>query len=323
MLMLGLRLIHHSHSGKLRPHEHTSYLPLGIILAVVGFGLITYTASATPASPGPDAGSIGLSGVMPAKPPTLAATIKTPTDGQHFSTSPVTISGTCLPDNLVEIFKNDIFAGSALCTSGGTYSFDIDLLTGANSLLARVYDALNQPGPDSNKPTVYYDGGGSTAAPLVGLNFGGPQLLLNTDAVYRGVFPDQELSMPIDVIGGTPPFAVNTQWGDGNNTNTPRGDNSTFRAPHIYTKAGNYKITLQATDATGRVAFLTVAAIVNGQPSTVANTSTGATGSSDIASRLLILWPLYVGTLVTVVSFWLGERREKHILKKRGQLLST
>lgn len=321
MLQL-LKLSHHEHSGRLRAHTHTSYLPLGIILAVVGFALITYTATASPATPGPDAGSIGLIGTMPAKPPTTAATIKTPTNGQRFSTTPVTVSGSCPADTLVEIFKNGIFAGSAICSSSGNYLLDIDLLTGANALLARVYDALNQAGPDSNIPTVFYDGGSPAAAPVTGLNFGGPQLLLNTDAAFRGVFPGDDLTMPIDVIGGSPPFAISLQWGDGQNNNVPRGDNTTFRTAHKYARAGNYKITLQATDSTGRVAFLMVAAIVNGQPDLAAAAAKNNAASPDFTSRLLILWPLYASTLAVVISFWLGERREKHILQKRGQLVA-
>jgi hypothetical protein len=147
-----LKLIHHKHSGKLRPHEHTSYLPLGALLLVVGLLLGVYTSYA--ASPGPQAGSIGLTGVVPGNPPTAAPTIDTPKDGTHFSTTPVTVSGTCPKNTLVEVFKNNIFAGSIPCTDAGKYSLDIDLLIGANVLFARVYDDLNQAGPDSNKPTV-------------------------------------------------------------------------------------------------------------------------------------------------------------------------
>ena len=39
---------------------------------------------------------------------------------------------------------------------------------------------------------------------------------------------------------------------------------------HTYTKAGTFQLSIQATDADNRVAFLTVASIVNGQPDTVA-----------------------------------------------------
>lgn len=313
-----LKISQHHHSGKLRPHEHTSYFPLALMLLAAGVALTVYTASA--ASPPPQAGSVGLSGVVPGKPPTVAATVTTPTNQQHFSVSPVAVTGTCPADTLVEIFKNDIFAGSTPCSSSGTYSLDIDLLIGQNILVARVYDALNQPGPDSNTVIVFYDALPSQGAPTTSLNFDGTQLLLNTDAIFRGVFPKQDLSIPIDILGGTPPYAINIEWGDTTNNVAPRNDNLGFTASHAYNKPGTYQISLQATDAGGRVAFLTVAAIVNGQP--LAATTSGSSINTEM-NKLIAIWPLYVGTVAVVVSFWLGERREKQILKTRGLLLQS
>lgn len=312
-----LKLSHAHHSGRLRPHEHTSYLPLGLLLLVVGLVLIAYTAAAS--SPPPQSSSIGLSGTVPGKAPTVAAVIKQPVNQQRFSTSPVAFSGTCPSGTLVELFKNDIFAGSTTCLIDGTFSLEIDLLIGQNLIVARVYDALNQPGPDSNAITIFYDALPSQAGQLTSLDFGGAQLLLNTDAVFRGVFPEQELSMPLDILGGTPPYAVNVQWGDSNNKVVPRNDNTTFKIGHTYLKAGTYQISIQATDASGRVAFLTVASIVNGQPPVVPT----ATLSSGAANRLLVLWPLYTSAFAVVISFWMGERREKNILGKRGLILSS
>lgn len=311
-----LKLSHRSHSGRLRPHEHTSYLPLGMLLLVVGMTLAVCTVSA--ASPGPEAGSIGLTGAMPGKPPTQGATIDSPTTGQRFSETPVTVSGTCPKGTLVELFKNDIFAGSVPCNENGTYSIDIDLLIGSNALVARVYDDLNQPGPDSNVVTVFYDALPFQASPISSLDFGAMPLILNTDAVFRGIFPNKEFTIPITVIGGTPPYAVNVQWGDTSNKVVPRNDNQTFRVEHTYKKAGVFQITLQATDSQGRVAFLTVAAIVNGQPTVIP----AATDKSP-ANKLLALWPLFVSLVAIVFGFWLGEQREKRLLTARGPVYHT
>lgn len=312
-----LKLIHHRHSGKLRPHEHTSYLPLGILLMAVGFLLVVYTSYA--ASPGPSYGSIGVTGVVPGKPPTVAPTIDTPKNGARFSLTPVKVTGTCPKNTLVELFKNNIFAGSIPCTDAGTYTLDIDLLIGSNSLVARVYDDLNQAGPDSNKPTVFYDALPAQAGPLTSLDFGGAQLLLNTDAVFRGIFPGQEMNIPIDILGGTPPYAINVQWGDSSNKVVPRNNNQSFTVGHVYSKPGTYQVSIQGSDANGRVAFLTVASIVNGQPSAVAGTDDSSPGVSNTTmARLLALWPLYTSAVAIAISFWLGERREKHILLKSG-----
>jgi hypothetical protein len=310
-----LKISHHRHSGKLRPHEHTSYLPLLLLVLVVGLVLGGLTVSSVSGdSPGPQAGSIGLTGSVPKAPPKTAATIDNPTQGQHFSKSPITISGKCTPQSLVEVFKNDIFAGSAPCSDKGTYSFKIDLLYGKNVLLARVYDVLNQAGPDSAKITVFYDGTPLSASGLAPLDFSGSQLLLSTDAIFRGAFPDQLLNVPISIIGGTPPFAVNVQWGDLGNSVISRSNNVTFNAGHKYKKPGTYQITIQASDAHDRVAFLMVAAVINGR----VNAAPVSSVTQKPVNKLMMAWPLFGIVLATVISFWLGERREKRLLRGIG-----
>ena len=310
-------LLHPRHSGRVRPHEHTSYLPLTLLLLVVGFCLTTFTATAATPYTGPEQGSIGIAGVVPGKAPTTAAVIKTPAPGQVFAQTPIVISGTCPIDTVVEVYKNDIFAGSSPCTSEGTFSFNIDLLLGTNVLVAKVYDALNQAGEDSAPVTVTYNGTLPTAGTITSLNFGGPQLIINTDAVFRGTFPNKEMSVPIDVIGGRAPYAVNVQWGDSTNKVVSRPDNATFNVTHAYAKAGTYQLSLQATDADGRVAFLTVASIVNGQPDAAVAAAAQSTQNTNV---LLMLWPLYAAILTATISFWIGEWREKRILIKHGEL---
>jgi hypothetical protein len=308
-----LKLSHRSHSGRLRPHEHTSYLPLALLLIAVGVVLALSSFPAKAATPynGPEAGSIGLTGQVPAAPPTQAATITSPRDGQHFTSSPITVSGSCPTNTLVEIFKNNIFAGSTPCSSSGSFSIQIDPLFGQNSLTAIVYDVLNQAGPVSNAVTIFYDYSLAPAAPSSLLDLTGSQLLLNTDAAFRGSFPNQDLNVPVTVIGGTPPFAINVQWGDSTNKVLPASTDSTYNTAHAYTKPGTYKITLQGTDSKGLVAYLSVAAIINGKPNLAASSAANSVSSG----KFLLLWPLFAIAVTALISFWIGERREKHILK--------
>jgi len=319
MLKRHLKISERAHTGKIRRHEHTSYLPLAILLIGTGLLLTTFTTHAWE-RPGPASGSVGLTGTVPAKPPTTAAVIKTPTSGQRFGQTPVTISGSCPKGTIIELFKNDIFAGSTPCTDQSTFSIDIDLMIGENRLVAHVYDALNQAGPESNTVVAYYDALTAQAAGLATFNFGGQQLLLNTDAIFRGTFPEKEFSIPVTIIGGRAPYAVNVQWGDSTNTVVPRPDNATFRTTHTYKKAGTYQLSIQATDADGRVAFLTVASIVNGQPDPAV---IAATETKTTTNTLLVLWPLYVGIFCVVISFWIGEWRERRVLIKHGYLATS
>lgn len=307
----SLKLLHHSHTGRLRPHQHTSYLPLAFFMLVAGAALLAYTLPAGADHPPPQAGSVGLSGTVAAVPPTQAATITSPKDGQRFTSSPITVKGTCPADTLVEIYKNDIFAGSSPCDSAGNYSVEIDPLFGQNNLTAQVYDVLNQAGPVSKAVTVFYDYSLSASAASSFLDFSGSQLLLNTDAAYRGSFPNQQLNVPVTVIGGTPPFAINVQWGDSKNQVIPTGSDTTINASHAYTKPGTYKITLQGSDSKQLAAFLSVAAIINGKPDVAAATSVGKLSGN----KILLLWPVFAIAATALSSFWIGERREKKLLK--------
>ncbi|MGH7156869.1 MAG: hypothetical protein ACREGG_02040 [Candidatus Saccharimonadales bacterium] len=306
-----LKLSPHSHSGKLRPHEHTSYLPLAFLLLVVGTALVAYTVSASADTPytGPGVGSVSLTGTVPSAPPKDGATITSPHDGQHFTSSPVTVSGTCPTDTLVEIYKNNIFAGSTPCDSSNNFSIQIDPLFGQNVLTAEVYDVLNQAGPVSQPVTIFYDYSLQGAAPTSFLDLSGSQLLLTTDAAFRGSFPNQQLNVPITVIGGTPPFAINVEWGDSTNQVVPTASDSTFNVTHAYTKPGTFKITLQGSDSKHLSVFLTVAAIINGKPDVLASTTTKTGGKG-----LLFLWPVFAIAATALASFWIGERREKKIL---------
>lgn len=283
---------------------------------VVAMFTIT-TQAATPYS-GPEAGAIGLSGKVAEPPPTVGAVITRPASGQHFSATPITVSGTCPKDTIVELFKNDIFAGATNCKADKTFGLDIDLLYGPNALVARVFDALDQAGPDSNTVTVYYDALPAQAAPLNSSNLNDIQLLLRSSPVYRGTFPNQEFKLPLEIIAGTGPYALNIDWGDNKSDLISRSDGLAFSAPHAYARPGSYQVTIKATDAKGRLAFLTVLVIVNGRAETAGTTGTPSSPTTKLS--LLIVWPLLIFLILLIISFWLGERREKHKLQSLGAL---
>ena len=116
----------------------------------------------------------------------------------------------------MEIFKNDIFAGSVECSSQGVYTISIDLLYGENSITAQDYNIINEAGPPSSVINVYYDNLLAQSS-LSTLNFRGTQLVLSTNAVYRGSFPLEVMNVPVTIMGGVAPFALNVEWGDSSN----------------------------------------------------------------------------------------------------------
>lgn len=319
-----LKLIHYKHTGKHRSNEHTSYGVLVMILLIVGVVLATYTYSLQASSDlrGPHSESISLTGAMPEPPPDTAATITSPSEGQSFSELPVTVEGTCPEGSLVEILKNNVFAGSALCQDDGTYSLDIGLFINDNELIARVYNTLNQPGPNSEPVNIFYDALPPQDASLSPVDLIGDRLLLRTDSVFRGTFTNETFTMPVEIIGGSPPFALDVRWGDNERKTVPRDNNQPFNISHTYDRPGSYQINLQATDSDGRVAFLTTVVVINGPPSEVPLAADPSEDESRIMGLLRIQWPIFAATLAMVISFWMGEQREKHVLASKGLLLN-
>lgn len=256
----------------------------------------------------PQSGSTGLSGIIGSPPPTTAATISSPTQGQVFTTLPITVTGLCTSGLLVKVFDNNVFMGSTTCTSG-SYSVKIDLFDGQNDLIVRVYDALDQAGPDSNKVTVTFNSGQ--------FNTTGSRLVqLTSTYARRGANPGQPLVWPIIVTGGTAPYAISVSWGD----NKPDDLMSeqfpgVFNIQHIYDTAGVYNIVVKASDKNGLTAYLQLVGVANGAITSSAGTSSNNKSTITITK---VLWePAAIMLPLLAVSFWLGRRYEVVALRKR------
>lgn len=270
-----------------------------VVLAQTGLGLFSKTSAATTQS-----GSVGIEGTIPANPPTQAPTINIPSNGQSFSSLPINVGGLCKTGLLVEVFKNNVFAGSVIC-SGGSYSMQVDLFDGRNDLVARQYDELNQASPDSNVVTVTFNTG------FVG---SGPRLSLTTLYAKRGADPGSVLSWPVTISGGKGPYAISIDWGDKSKTDLiSRLEPGNLDLQHTYDKSGVYNIIIKATDANGQSAFLQVVGIANGpiQQSAAGGSTVSATPNQEIP---MYVWVILILLLPLIIStFWLGK---KHQLQK-------
>lgn len=251
-------------------------------------------------------GSTGVSGTVPGPAPSQAATIDIPRNGQSFSTTPITVSGFCPADTLVEIYKNNVFAGSAQCQSG-SYSLQVDLFDGRNDLVAKVFDNLNQQGPDSKTVTVNF----SSAIPI-----GGPRITLTTQYAKRGADPNSILTWPTTLSGGTGPYAFSIDWGD---KSTPdlisRAAPGNIDLQHTYALAGVYKVTVKATDVDGNSAFLQLVGIANG-PVQQAGTNSKNSIITKQQTKVLI-WPVLVLFVLLILSYWLGLRHQLEAIRNR------
>ncbi len=285
-------------------------LALTSLLLLVFQGVSTGVVQAVDTTQNPQSGSVGLEGSISTAPPTRAASITTPRDSASFTSTPVTVAGLCATGNLVKLFDNNVFVGSSLCVSG-SYSLKIDLFSGGNLLVARVYDALDQAGPDSNSVNVRF-----TDAEFA--QFASRVSLTSTYA-RRGAFPGDELVWSLALNGGTGPYAISVDWGDGSapalQSQSVAGS---FDAKHTYTNAGVYTVTVRATDKNDVAAFLQLVSVANGatqQSNATSDKDKNGTATTAASGTVLWLPTLFLLVLLPVI-FWLGRRHELYVLRK-------
>ncbi len=250
-------------------------------------------------------GSVGLQGTISTAAPTRGATIAVPGNGAVFSKVPITVSGICPSGLLVKIFDNNVFVGSVYC-AGGSYSLQINLFSGRNDLVARVYDALDQAGPDSNTVSVTFNDAQFAEY--------GTHVTLTSVYAERGAPPSQELTWPIILSGGNAPYAISIDWGDGSPSDLiSQTTTGTINIKHIYKTAGLYRVIVKATDKNGGTAFLQLVAQATGAGQ---NNAKGGAANSLVKIQVL-WWPALAMLPLILAAFWIGRRYELYSLRKQ------
>jgi hypothetical protein len=279
---------------------------VGLSLGVVALGIIVgfQAQTAWAANPAPQSGSVGLQGTISTAAPTRGATITVPANGAVFTTVPITVSGLCPTGLLVKVFANNIFVGSTVC-SNGSYSVQVNLFSGQNDLVVRVYDALDQAGPDSNTVTVTFNDAQF-------LQFG-TQVSLSSAYAERGAPPGTELDWPILLNGGIGPYAISVDWGDGSSSDLFSVSNpGTITLKHVYKLAGIYAVIIKATDKNGETAFLQVVGQATG-----ASQSNTKSGANVIIEKSVLWWPAVAMLPLIFAGFWLGHRHGIYTMRRR------
>lgn len=280
------------------------------LFILTGLALLPALIVVTPAQAAQESGSVGLEGKISAPPPTTPATISFPRDGAVISDLPVTVTGICSNGLLVKLFKNNVFAGSAQCKNG-SFSIQIDLFSGRNELVARVYDDLDQAGPDSNIVAVNF--------PFTGFN-AGSRISLTSSFAKKGANPGQKLVWPITLSGGNGPYAISVDWGDGKSPSIiSQTFPGTFNIEHTYDQPGIYNVIVRAIDKDNNVAFLQLVGVANGPLNQSAGgLQDGGDNSQPVQQKVKILWqPAAISIPLIMSTFWLGRKYELFTLRRR------
>ncbi|HEX4774686.1 MAG TPA: hypothetical protein VH234_04165 [Candidatus Saccharimonadales bacterium] len=274
------------------------------VYGLIGLLWATLGLSAPAMASTTQSGSVGIQGVIPSPPPSRGATISVPGSGAVFTNIPITVSGLCPTGLLIKIFDNNVFVGSVVC-AGGSYSVPVDLFNGQNQLVVRDYDALDQSGPDSNTVIVTFNDAQFLAF--------GTRISLSSAYAERGAAPGTELDWPILLSGGTGPYALSVDWGDGTSPDlSSQPSSGTITIKHTYKVAGVYRVIVKATDKNGEEAFLQLV----GQATGAIQSNTTAKGSTELVKTTVIWWPCLLMLPLILAAFWTGRRHELYSLRK-------
>ena len=257
-------------------------------------------------TPEPKPGSYGLEATKKKAPPTTGATITTPGNGASFGTSPITVSGICPGDLLVQLYNNGVMVGSVVC-KGGSFSLQVSLFAGVNELTAIVYDEIDQAGPTSNVVTVNYTDTRFTAF--------GALVTLTSSYGRRSAAAGSQLTWPLQLSGGTGPYAFSIDWGDGTAAELKsQALAGLVTIAHTYKKAGIYQVNIKVTDVNGVSAFLQVIAVSSGKVDAAATTN-ATTQTKEI---IRVIWiPAVVALALLIPAYWLGRRSQLVSIKNK------
>lgn len=297
-----IHIIHATKSYVLR-----SVCLLGVVCVMSFAGASTAGAITPLPIPDPKPGGYGLEATKTQEPPTQGATITTPGNGAAFSDSPITVRGICPTDLLVQVYNNNVMVGAVMCQDG-SFSIEVSLFAGTNELKVIVYDDLEQAGPESDTVTVTYNDTRFTA-------FG--QLITLTSSYGRRSAPvGSQLVWPLQLSGGTGPYAFSVDWGDNSESQLlSHSFAGALDIAHIYKKAGIYQVNVRVTDSNGVSAFLQVIAVSSGQIDTSADPEV----QDASKERVIVLWiPAAAATLLLFPAFWLGRR--SHLISIRNKM---
>lgn len=131
--------------------------------------------------------------------------------------------------------------------------------------------------------------------------------------------PKLEQVLGVIVWGGTPPYAVSVNWGDGSDETLISLKSQSYRKETFsYKNAGNYNITFRLKDSTGNTAIVQTAVQVNGAVTAPVTPISALTNELFNTSWLKTPVPLYVLAVTVTLGFWGGDIFDRYFGAKKA-----
>ncbi|HSX06181.1 MAG TPA: hypothetical protein VLG92_00485 [Candidatus Saccharimonadia bacterium] len=309
-----LHLQHHSHTGRLLHHKHTSYRGLAVVFVLAGFFIIGLNSIARAT-----ADSLYVYARIAAPVPTSPPVITSPTDGTKTDKATVTVSGTCpvvTPQVVIVLLDNGNEVGSTPCDSSNDFKIAITLQPGNNILVARPYTITGDTGPDSNAVAVLYTPPLPPATPATSIvsstpatttQSNAPPLVLTTDLPFITFGPEKDAVWLGSISGGAPPYTLAIDWGDGTVETYQINQPGQQSYQHHYRTMQPYDITIQVRDTSGQVVTRHYAAITPYLPPIAVGLFSTPPNSPPIWSgpKLFGIYGVYLAALAGFGWLWL------------------
>lgn len=288
-------------------HVRTRRALMWAVTALVGCLLAALTSGTASAAinplpiPQPKSNSYGLEATKQQPPPKEPAVITSPGGGSSGN-GIITVSGLCKDGLLVQVYDNGVLVGAVDCKNG-SFTIQVTLFPGQNDITAIQFDDLGQASPVSGTVTVMYN----VSVDIAG--FGQP-ITLTSNYGRRASDPGVTLTWPLQLSGGTGPYAFSIDWGDGSKPDLKsQALTGVIDISHVYNQPGLYHVTVKVTDVNGVSAFLQLVAIANGNV-TKPTTSDGGGNAKTVYVTKVMWLPAVVCMVLIPLSYWLGRRSE-------------
>ncbi|HEY4963350.1 MAG TPA: hypothetical protein VIH90_01505 [Candidatus Saccharimonadales bacterium] len=321
----------------LHPMTIMVVLIVGVLMIGITFRTMAQTISATVEAP-----SL-----------TTGAAILSPTDGATLSAQTITVTGNCPDNSYVKLSVNNTFSGVAWCASDNTWLIQTSLSVGQNTLLAQDYNVTDVPGPVTSAVNVSYTEPIASVLPpapqpqvtrndsQTAISIGsavantgdtGLPVVLSSDFHYQAFDSSSDFSWTFDLSGGTPPYILTVDWGDGTNSTIDVPTDPVIVLHHKYANPGYYPLLIKTSDAKGSLKTLQLAALIKPvgasglvnfntintlHDTKLSHQSSFSSFMGRVKSWLWLAWPTYLIVLLMVISYWLGEKTEYQLLFKR------
>ncbi len=293
-----LKLTHYRHTGRRLHHKHTSYRGLAVVLVLAGAVMLAATLVQRAAADQ----LLSVSGVVPVPVPTSGAIISTPASGTLLTSGDNLVAGNCpivSPQVAVVLTIDGTAAGSAICNANNNFALPVILTPGAHTLVAEAYTITGGKAPLSQSVAVIYQNPKTLTAVQT------TQPAITAEAPYDVLSFDQTTAWNGTIAGGTAPYRVTIEWGDGKSDSYSVTTADAQRFTHRYSTLQSYNARIAVADASGHFAQQQYAAVSYVIPTTPATT---ITTTPLVTPTLAGLYGLFLTTVSVCGIVWLEAR---------------